>query len=155
MAITDVVKKKIGRELKEWIFLGIRTGARRSVAAYRNELVSNPIVALNHLKRAVDLPNRARARINTWKEVYYPGNNSGANSFLIECLTLAGGGVTLGEIDSELTTLENYCQNLVNQKNAETMSWDDVATSIESNVEWEALKWIFQLPEDYLDVWGE
>ena len=79
MAIADGKKKKIGRELVEWIHLGIEIGARQSVVEYHRYKVSNPVEAEGHLLRAVSMPVRARARINARKDIYEA--NNGVNTF--------------------------------------------------------------------------
>ena len=151
--ISDAKKRKIGRELVDWIYLGIRTGARRSAQIYQQEKISNPTQAIAHIKRAVDMPNRARARINEWISVYDAENGIGTGQiFLGECLTLAG-SVTLGEINAELTALEAQAQTVVDNV-AGGWTWDQVASAIE-NQEWEAKDWAFPLPQGYVDVWGE
>lgn len=148
MAIADAVKKKIGREAVEWIYLGIRTGARRAVNEYRSLMAQGRTEeATNQIKRAVDMPHRARARID------YAIANYGGPA-LNEALTLAG-TVTWSEINAELTILENYAQGLVDHVNIDGWTWDQVADNIEANVEHEADRWVFPIPPGYLDVWGE
>jgi len=147
MAMSNILKKKIGREVREWIMLGIRTGARRSVADYRVLMVQGRTTeAENQIKRAIDMPHRARARINHFISLY-------GQPLLVECLALEG-DVTVAELNAELTDLENYCQGLVDRRNGGE-SWDDLATDIESHVEHEALKWVFPFPPGYTDIWGE
>lgn len=148
MAITDIKKKKIGRELTEWVFLGIRTGARRAVAEYREQTAAgNTELAVAHIKRAVDLPHRARARITQAVTTY-------GQPAIVECIT-AYDGVTLAEINAELTTLETYAQGLVDHVNNDGWTWDQVATDIEDKVANESAEWVFPLPAGYTDVWGE
>jgi len=146
MAIINIKKRKIARELQEWIFLGIRTGARRSVAEYQEFKVSDSERAINAIKRAVDLPRRARHRINEFIRVY-------GQQQLVDCIALYG-DVTVAEINAELTTLENYCNNLYNRKIGGE-SWAAIALDIESNVSLESEEWVFRLPDNYTDIWGE
>jgi hypothetical protein len=147
VAISNILKKKIGREIREWVMLGIRTGARRGVEQYRIEKArGNTEQAINLLKRAVDMPHRARARINHFIQLY-------GQPFLAECLTLEG-DVTVAELNAELTTLENYCQRLVDRRNAGE-SWDSIAADIETNIENESIRWAFPFPPGYTDAWGE
>ena len=166
MAIADAKQRKIGHELVEWIYLGVRTGARRSVAEYRNLLANRPDDALNQLKRAIDLPNRARARIDEWVRAYDLVNGAGSGqTFLGDCLSSFGAGknaatrVSLSDINSELTTLENWAAVRVAAAPAPygdgSKTWDDIATEVENQVEWEAKDWVFVLPAGYTDVWGE
>lgn len=147
MAIADIVKKKIGRELREWIFLGIRTGARRGVENYRSLIViGRDTEAVLAIKRAIDLPHRVRERIDYFIDQY-------SQSFLFECMAFEG-TTTLAELNSELQILENYAQNLVNRQGGGE-SWDDLASDIETNIEKESTKWIFPLPPGYTDIWDE
>ena len=147
MAISNILKEKIGRELRDWIFLGIRTGARRAVNDYRSLLANGRTQdAENSIKRAIDLPHRARARINYFISQYN-------QQFLGECLNLAG-DATLSELDTELQILENYAQTLVDRR-GQGESWDDLAGDIEANIENESTKWVFPFPPGYTDIWGE
>ena len=145
--ISNIIKKKIGREVREWIMLGIRTGARRAVEQYRSEMArGNAERAILSIKRAIDMPHRARTRIDYFISLY-------GQPLLVECLSLEG-DVTIVELDTELTTLENYCQGLVDRKDSGE-SWNDLAADIESHVEKESDKWIFPFPPGYTDIWGE
>ena len=152
MAIADAKKRRIGRELVDWIYLGIRTGARRSVVEYRKEkLAGNQAIALEHITRAVNTPRRARERVNEWIRVYNLENGAGAaQTFLAECLSLAG-SVTLPEINSELTTLENQAANLI-ATNQAGGTLDAMATSIEGALENESDLWKFPFPASYTDI---
>jgi hypothetical protein len=147
MAISDVLKKKIGKELREWLFLGVRTGARRGVNNYRQLVATGRMVEAElAIKRVIDLPHRTRARIDHFISLY-------GQPLLAECMALEG-TTTLGELNVELTALENYAQNLVDRRNGGE-SWDDLATDIEGNVENESIKWLFPFPPGYTDIWGE
>jgi len=150
MAITDAKKRRIGRELVDWIHLGIRTGARRSVAEYQRLKVSDRPQAIEHLTRAVNMPAKARARIDKWISDYDAINGAGTGQvFIAECLTLAG-SVTLGEINSDLTTLENQADTLItNNQSGGTL--DEMAAAIESALEWEAKDWTFPIPETFTE----
>jgi len=152
MAIADAKKRRIGRELVDWIHLGIRTGARRSVAAYRLEKASgNQLSAIEHITRAVNMPRRARERLNEWIRVYDLENGVGAGqTFLSECLTLSG-SVTLGNINGDLTTLENQTATLIsNNQSGGTL--DEMATIIENVLDNESNQWQFPFPDGYEDI---
>jgi hypothetical protein len=147
MAITDIVMKKIAKELWEWIFLGIRTGMRRAIEEAESLIAQGKTTdAILSIKRAVDLPHRARERINYFIVQY-------GQQFLIDCLALEG-DIMISELNTELTNLENYAANLVARKNGGE-SWTDITNDIKTNIENESMKWIFPLPPGYLDVWGE
>lgn len=150
MAVSNIIKKRIGRELLEWVHLGIRTGMRKGVADYRRLVADGRVVdAVYAIKRAVDLPHRARARINEAIAKY-------TQATLVECIGLAlPSGVTLAEINADLTTQETYAQGLVTHRLVDGWTWDQIATDIETNVELEEVRWQFPFPAGYLDVWGE
>ena len=151
MAINDVKKRKIGEQLVDWIYLGVRTGARRLTEVYRNELASNPVLAKASLSAAVNKPRRARDRINEWIATYDAANGAGAAViFLDECLTLFG-VVTLAEINVELTDLESQAQTLFDN-NTGGLTLDQIATAIENNMEWEAKDWVFPNSAGYADI---
>jgi len=152
MPIVDAKKRRIGRELVDWIHLGIRTGARKSVALYRQEKADGrQAQAVEQITRAVNMPRRARERINEWIRVYDLANGSGAGqTFIAECLALAG-SVTLGEIDGDLTTLENQTANLI-ANNVAGSTLDEMATAIENAIDNEANEWVFPLPNGYEDI---
>ena len=152
MAIGDAKKQKIGSELIEWILLGIRTGARQSVIEYQRIKVIDPVQALEHLKRAVNMPLRARARINEARRLYELENGAGTfNTFIASCLAFHG-TVTLAELNAELTTLETYANNLILRKTGGE-SLDSIAADIESNVRHEIKDWQFPFPAGYVDAW--
>ena len=150
MAVSNIIKKKIGREMLEWVHLGVRTGMRRGVAEYRSLTAQGKTVeAVAQIKRAVDLPHRARARIVEAIAKY-------TQAFIVDCVSTAlPAGVTLAEIDADLTAQEAYAQTLVNHRLNDGWTWDQIATDIETNVELEITKWTFPYPAGYLDVWGE
>ena len=152
MAIADAKKRRIGRELVDWIHLGIRTGARRSVAAYRQEkLAGNQALAIEQITRAVNMPHRARERINEWVRVYDLANGAGSGqTFIVECLALAG-SVTLANINSDLTTIENAATNFI-ALNAGGETLDQLATRLENALENESLLWQFPFPDGYTDI---
>lgn len=151
MPINNVKKRKIGEQLSDWVYLGIRTGARRLTEQYRQTVATDPVTAKEYLSAAVNKPRRARDRINEWIATYDAVNGAGsAVIFLGECLTLFG-VVTLAEIDAELTVLEAQAQTLFDN-NAGGWTLDQVATSIETNMEWEAKDWVFPNSVGYADI---
>ncbi len=151
--IEDAKKRKIGRELVDWIYLGIRTGARRGVEAYQSQKATDFAGAEEQLKRAANIPLRARARINYARDRYEAINGVGTfNTFIGECLALAG-SVTLADLNADLTTLENYANNLIAEKQAGAMTLDQVADDIVANMEKESDDWVFPFPSGYTDQW--
>ena len=153
MPIADAKRRRIGVELIDWVYLGIRTGARQSVEEYERYKTTQPALAEEHLKRACNMPMRARARINEARRLYEIENGANTfNTFISGCLSLSG-TVTLAELNAELTTLENYANNLIAQKIAGTMTLDQVASDIRANVRLEAMDWAFPFPTNYVDSW--
>lgn len=142
MAINNIILKKVGRELREWVFLGIRTGMRRGVEVYRDS--GN----IEQLKRAIDMPHRARARVDEAIRIH-------GQSRLVDALSANNSGdVTIAELNAELSTLESYAQDLVDRGLAGE-TWDDLATDIEVNITLESEQWVFPFPAAYTDIWGE
>lgn len=153
MPIADAKKRKIGQQFVDWLYLGIRTGARESVSDYQRFKSVDMTAAEEHLKRAVNMPLRARARINEARRLYELENGANTfNAFVASCLSLAG-TVTLADINNDLTTLENYANNLIAQKNASVMTLDQVAADIEANMRNEVRDWVFPFPSNYADSW--
>lgn len=152
MAIADAKRKKIGRELVEWIYLGIRAGARDSVAQYNQLAATNPLLAEQHLLRAVNMPVRARARINEARRVYELTNGVNTfNAFIGSCLSLAG-TVTLAELNAELTSLEAQTAAWKTQ-HAQGATNAAIAASILSTWADDRSDWQFRIPTDYADTW--
>lgn len=151
MPIADARKRKIGSTLVEWIYLGVRSGARQSVAEYRRYAVSNPTLALEHLRRAVNMPRRMRERINFFRTSH--GLTQGQfNAQMGECLTLAG-TVTLAELNTELTSLESDGMALIVAHQNTTMTNDQIADWIDANWSDDVAEWVFPFPPGYVDLW--
>jgi HD-like signal output (HDOD) protein len=151
MSIKDAKKRMIGRQLVDWIFLGVETGARKSVEEYRKNKTSNPAMAKDFLTRAVNMPRRARLRIEAWISEYDTQHKSGAaETYLNECLHCCG-SITLSEIMTELKALEAKTQSIIDN-NASGATLDETAISIEQNLNWTAKEWEFLFPSDYKDL---
>jgi hypothetical protein len=152
MPIADAKKKMIGRQLVEWLYLGIRSGARASVDDYQRFKVKNPALADEYLKRAVNMPLRARARLVEASRLYELENGIGTfNTFLASCLALAG-TVTLSELNTDLTTLENYANALIARKQGGE-ALDSIAADVTANLRDELKDWQFPFPAGYVDQW--
>jgi len=146
--IDDIRKKKIGRELREWIFLGIKTGMRRAVEKYEFLKIADPAQAILQLKRGVDLPHRAEARIRASIQSR-PGNLQVISEALALC-----GTTTITELQDELDVMSTYAMGLKTDYD-DGATWDDLADDIVANVPKEARDWFFPIPDDYVDIWGE
>ena len=141
MAIGNIKNKKIGREFRERVFLGVRADMRRGVSEYRS---SGDIASI---KRAINKPLESRVRID-----------KAIADFTLPALEAAlgknnSGDATFDEINDEINDLLGYSQGLVVRQGAGE-SWDDLATDIETNIENEVSRWIFEVPA-YTDIWGE
>jgi hypothetical protein len=147
MAINEIILKKVGRELREWIYLGVKVGMLKGVSAYRSLQATDPIAAQLEIERAIDLPSRAKTRINTAITIY-------GLQTLVDALAASGGTVTISELNTELATLETYAAGLITRRLAGE-AWDSLATDIETNIEDIQTKWVFPLPANYKDVWGK
>lgn len=157
MAVEDILKKKIGRELQEWVYLGVRTGMRRAIIQYRSINPTNPIQADQIMRRCLDLPHRARIRIQNFIDDFatnYPDEILTGPQYIAECLLL-NGTTTVSELNTELTTMEGYCETWRDHILAATRTWDEIATTIENNLENESIRWLFQIPSGELDIWGD
>ncbi len=149
MAVSAVIQKMVGEQLLEWIYLGVRTGMRAGVADYRRLTTAGQTAnAQLAIERAVDLPHRARARVNQAITTY--GLTPITNAVLA-----ANSNVTVAEVNAELTSLETYATGLVNHRLNDAWTWNQIATDIETNVVNEIDQWVFPLPSGYLDVWGK
>src|SRR3972149_11969281 len=104
MALNDIILKKVGRELREWLYLGIRTGMRRGVDEYNILKTVDSISAVAAIERAIDLPRRVRARINEAIRIY-------GQQTIIDALQTSG-TTSILEINNDLTLLETYAQGL-------------------------------------------
>jgi len=154
MAIADAKKRKIGIHLIDWIHLGIRTGARRSVEEYRRLAATDPVQAEGHLARACNMPMRARATINAIMARYGSANGAGtAVAYLGQCLALTGTSITVADLNVDLTAMENFCNGLIDDKIAGTKTLDEIAAAIEAQVEWEALDWSPPIDFSQVDRW--
>ena len=155
MAINNIKKRKVGTVLAEGIIGGIRSGARMSVREYHNYKVSDPTLAEGHLLRAVHMPVRARTRLNYKSENYEAVHGVGTfNTYLGECLGIVYGAnnVTLGDLNSELTSLEADTATLKGMKTGGS-TLDEIAAWIEANWDDERLEFNAPLPPDYSESW--
>lgn len=130
------------------------------VTQYRNPEFSH--LSEDMIKQAVDTPQRAKAQITEWIDLYdaRPGNSPGdGQTFLNECLTAAGSAKTVGSINTEITTLETQAQTLVDNVNNSAWTWDQVADAIEAQFAREAEEEFsfrqLPIPSGYTTVWGD
>ena len=106
MAIGNIKNKKIGREFRERVFLGVRADMRRGVSEYRS---SGDIASI---KRAINKPLESRVRID-----------KAIADFTLPALEAAlgknnSGDATFDEINDEINDLLGYSQGLVVRQGA-------------------------------------
>lgn len=99
----------------------------------------------NAIKRAIDMPHRTRERINYAISVYGQPE--------LEACLLEAGTTTIAELNSELTTMEEYATGLYDRRTVNVESWDSLADDILTNVQDEVIRWTFPFPPDYTDIW--
>lgn len=109
--------------------------------------------AEQHLLRAVNMPDRARFRINALRTRYEGRNGAGsATAYLTSCLALCG-PVTFGELNAKITVLENEANNLHTMKRTGA-TLDSIAAWIEANWEDEVDESRLREPGvGYVSVW--
>ena len=95
---------------------------------------------------AIEMPHQARLRIQSYVNEYGIAD-------LQNCLAKAG-GVTLGDINNAVTTMETYCMGLHDALIAETMTWDQASTNLQGHFENIMPKISFPFPVGYTDIWG-
>lgn len=147
MAVSEIIKRKIGRDLAEGIYLGVKAGVRWDVSDYRRLTADgNTVIAEMAIKRAIDRPHMARARVTEFIQVH-------GSAFLIECLNKAG-DCTAAELNTALNNMETYVQELVVRRNTGE-TWDSIATDIETKIENDFVKSYFPVPSGYVSIWGD
>ncbi len=147
MSHTDIiVKKQVGLEI-ERLFLSICAGMLQSAYDYERAKEKNEAVAIDQIKRAVDMPNRVKHRLVEFATNY-------TTDYLDECLVIAGGTITYSELQIELSNMKSYANDLVDAKQG-GQTWGQISETIRSQVEDESLKYIVPFPKNYIDIWGE
>jgi len=85
--------------------------------------------------QALDSPQRAKARFEFWIANYDAANGGGAAVVLLNsCLTAAGSVETVASLNAQLTALEAQAQVLVDHRNNDAWTWDQVADAIEAGL---------------------
>ena len=147
MPVTNILRRKIANELQSWVYLGIREAMVKGAKEYQALRTSDPTLAVNMLKRAIDMPRRARHRIDYAIATY--GENLITNSLnrYSDC--------TLVELNAEVDYLVAYAQDLYVRRTVQGENWSPLAKDIIDNVPEDSKQWNFPLPPGYLDIWGE
>ena len=145
MAIENIIKRKIARELQEWIYLGIEDGMLRSAQEYKALMAAGRTTeAQAQIERAVDMPFRALARIEAMETQY-------TAKYLDECLALYG-DCTLDELKSAIKEKQTYAKEqallVIDTKTDNATVADSITTAISSNAE----KWTAPIPAAYKEV---
>lgn len=145
MAIENILKRKIARELQEWIFLGIDDGMIRSAQEYKSLIAQGRTSeAEGRLSRAVDMPFRALARIEAMEAQY-------TTVFIEDCLKLYG-DCTLQELKDAIIEKQKYAKEraleFIDSKIDNVTIADNITASISSN----AQKWVAPIPSGYKEI---
>jgi len=112
------------------------------------------------MKAAVDTPKRAQAQVQGWMAAYDAKNGAGsAQTFLVSCLSAAGTGKTLAQVNSDLAALIAQAQTLVAHVQNDGWTWAQVADAIDAQfVPTASPDFVFSqlpVPSNYVTVWGE
>ena len=146
MAVANIIRHATGMEafrLFDFIFANIK----REVDLYEAIKGTDLPAAIEHLKNAITAPNKIKARMQEYVDNYTAAE-------LVLALAEVSDGVTLAEINSEVTTMETYCANLKSQIDAETMTWDEASLDLQGHFENILPKITFPFPDGYTDIWG-
>jgi hypothetical protein len=144
MAIETIKMRKIARELQEWIYLGINEGMIQSSNEFIRLRNTDQIQADSHLKRSIDMPYRAKIRIEEFCKTY-------GEKYINECLAIYG-DVTLdellAEIDKMIVYSEERVKEYINTAIDNAVIAEKIRAEIPSNIE----EWTFKIPADYKDI---
>jgi len=146
-SIEYITRYRTGRELVERVYGGTRTRMLDYIHKYRILFKNGDIDAATRCgELAIAQPSMGFARIAYAIDTY--GRPE------IEACLLAHGPVKIEDMEADTLPFIEYCNEL--KLRIETgESWDSVLTELESNLEYEAKKWRFPLPPNYLDIWGK
>jgi hypothetical protein len=145
MPIENILMRKVAREIQEWIYLGIEDGMYRSAQDYIQLMAQGRTAEADaQLSRAVDMPFRALARIETMETQY-------TTEYIDKCLALYG-DCTLAELKAAIIakqdTAKEYVSGIIDSKIANESVASAIATAIKPNSE----KWIAPIPAAYKDI---
>jgi hypothetical protein len=168
MAIDKGNKLEFGHFLAVGFQQIIRQNAADAVNSYNTlRTEGQDTAAVNTLKRALDMPNRLRARFGAWQSQYNSRNGAGsANVLAAECIGLFNQGkaaadqTTLGEVNTKLANMENWAAQIVTQSPPPygdgSLTWDDIAGQLHLQVDYvPTIMSRLPFPTDYVDIWGE
>lgn len=146
MAVENIIRHATGMEafrLFDFIFENIR----RETLIYEDLKGTDLPTAIEHLKNAITAPHKVQARLQEYVDNYTAAE-------LIAAIGVVSDGVTVGELNTEITTMVNWCANLKSQIDAETMTWDEASTAIQGQFENIWPKIALPFPDGYTDIWG-
>jgi hypothetical protein len=128
MAVLNINRVRAGNELFR-LFCSIPVDIYRQVGQYQIAVNNgDSVTARKHIITALSKAKLVRQRIERWVL-----NNS--SSELTSCIDIIVDTVTATEINSEIASIENYCQGLYNDYIAENITLADIATSLVSQYE--------------------
>lgn len=146
MPIENIVRHKTGMEIFR-LFDSIFADIWRQVQLYENLKGSDINKAIEHLKNAITKPANVQARLQKYVVSF-------TSAEAIAAIGQVSNDVTIGELNTELTSMVNYCANLKNQIDTETITWDEVSIELQNNFENIIPKIALPFPDGYQDIWG-
>lgn len=145
MPIENIKMRRVARELREWIFLGINDGMVLSATDYKRFMAEGRTAeAENQLKRAADMPFRAIARIEAYEAQY-------TAEYLDKCLALYG-DCTLAELKQAIKDMQPYAMERVKEIISATTDNVVAADAIIADVKANSSEWKFPIPATYKDI---
>lgn len=129
------------------LYLGIRLGIRKSVAVYREfEAKGNAEAGIPSLMRAIDMPNRRRARLEA--AIARLGQSA-----ISETLALLS-ATAMQEMNADMNALLSAAQGLAADLTNGTKTPGQIATILETATAGERSDLTLPFPNPYTDVFG-
>lgn len=144
MAIETIKMRKIARELQEWIYLGINEGMIQSANEYIKLQSVDPVQAESWLKRSIDMPYRARVRIEEFIKTY-------TKEYIDNCMKIYG-DCTVDELLADIDIMIKYSEERVKEFIDTAHNNRVIAEKIRSEIQSQAEGWTFRIPADYKDI---
>ena len=143
MALNEITYIRMANEILR-IVHECDAGMRNGVNYYRNALSqNNPTDALNMLKRAVRLPYRVEARIQSVIDKY---GVAAVNSYLAVVSNL-----TVADLQAELAPLKVYSDTLTSHYQNDGWTQEQIASDIEANAGTVSEDELVPIPVSYVD----
>jgi len=146
MATETIIQFAAAKEFFR-IFSGIYADVYRQIQDYEDLKTTDEPAAIEHLKNAITKPANVRDRALEFVRVY-------GQQELTDCITIITDGVTLGEINGELSLMVSYCSTLKDNLDSASITWDQAANNMLSHFENIMPKIVFPFSDGYTDIWG-